>query len=63
MRLSAARAAMFGRDFVLPDDIKEVAVPAIAHRLILAPDPWIKGVKPASVVEGIMNKIPIPKVG
>jgi MoxR-like ATPase len=63
MRLSAARAAMFGRDFVLPDDIKEVAVPAIAHRLILAPDPWIKGIKPASVVEGIMNKIPVPKVG
>jgi MoxR-like ATPase len=63
MRLSAARAAMYGRDFVLPDDIKEVAIPAIAHRLILAPDPWIKGVKPASVVEGIMSKIPIPKVG
>jgi len=63
MRLSAARAAMNGRDFVLPDDVKEIAVPAIAHRLILAPDPWIKGVKPASVVQGIMGKIPIPKVG
>jgi len=63
MRLSAARAALKGRDFVLPDDVKEVAVPALAHRLILAADPWIRGVKPRSVVETIMKDIPVPKVG
>jgi MoxR-like ATPase len=63
MRLSAAQAALRGRDYVLPDDIKEIAVPALAHRLILAPDPWIHGVKGSNVVEAIMSKIPVPKVG
>ncbi|HUL39765.1 MAG TPA: MoxR family ATPase [Methanomassiliicoccales archaeon] len=62
MRLSSARAVLKGRDFVLPDDVKEVAVPALAHRLILAADPWIRGVKPQSVVEGILKDIPVPKV-
>jgi MoxR-like ATPase len=62
MRLSAARAALKGRDFVLPDDIKEVAVPALAHRLILAADPWIRGVKPQTVVESILKDVPVPKV-
>jgi len=63
MKLSSARAAMHGRDYVIPDDVKAVAVPAIAHRLILAPDPWIRGVRPEGIVEGIMREIPVPKVG
>jgi MoxR-like ATPase len=62
MRLSSARAAMQGRDYVIPDDVKTMVVPAIAHRLILAPDPWIKGVKPGSIVETIMRGVPVPKV-
>jgi MoxR-like ATPase len=62
MRLSSARAAMQGRDYVIPDDVKTIVVPAIAHRLILAPDPWIKGVKPGSIVETIMKGVPVPKV-
>jgi MoxR-like ATPase len=62
MRLSSARAALKGRDFVLPDDVKEVTVPALAHRLILGADPWIRGVKPQTVVEGILRDIPVPKV-
>jgi MoxR-like ATPase len=62
MRLSSARAALKGRDFVLPDDVKEVAVAALAHRLILAADPWIRGVKPQTVVEGILRDVSVPKV-
>ncbi len=62
MRLSSARAAMQGRDYVVPDDVKTVVVPALAHRLILAPDPWIKGVKPGSIIESIMKGIVVPKV-
>jgi MoxR-like ATPase len=62
MRLSSARSALFGRDYVLPDDIKAVAVPALAHRLILAADPWIRGVRPESVVESILKTVPVPKV-
>jgi MoxR-like ATPase len=62
MRLSVARSALFGRDYVLPDDIKAVAVPALSHRLILAADPWIRGVRPESVVESILKTVPVPKV-
>ena len=62
MRLSTARSALFGRDYLLPDDIKAVAVPALAHRLILAADPWIRGVRPESVVESILKTVPVPKV-
>ena len=63
MRLSSARAAMQGRDYILPDDVKEIAVEALAHRLILAPDPWIRGVRPANVIMEILNTVPVPKVG
>lgn len=62
MRLSAARAALKGRDFVLPDDVKEMAIPVLAHRIILAADPWIRGVKPQTVVESILKEVPVPKV-
>ncbi len=61
MKLSQARAAMQGRDFVLPDDVKAVAIPAIAHRLILKPDPWIKGVKTQVIVEKVLTTVPVPK--
>ena len=62
MRLSMARAALKGRDFVLPDDIKEICVPALAHRLILKPDPWIKGIKTESIVEKVLSEVPVPKI-
>src|SRR5206468_239134 len=50
LKVSRARAAMAGRDFVTPDDVKTVAGPALAHRLILKPDPWIRGVDVELVV-------------
>ncbi|MCK5039291.1 MAG: MoxR family ATPase [Thermoplasmata archaeon] len=62
MRLSMARAALNGRDYVLPDDIKEMCVPALSHRIILKPDPWIKGIKTEVIVEKVMSDIPVPKV-
>ncbi len=62
LKLSRSRAAMQGRDFVVPDDIKEVALDALAHRLILKPDPMIRGVKPASIVDEILREVPVPKV-
>ncbi|MCJ2519416.1 MAG: MoxR family ATPase [Candidatus Thermoplasmatota archaeon] len=63
MKLARARAALEGRDYVLPDDIKAAAIPGLAHRLILKPDPWIRGVKTESVVETILENVPVPKVG
>jgi MoxR-like ATPase len=62
MRLSCAIAAMAGRDYVLPDDIKSIAVEALAHRIILKPDPWIKGIKAEVVVQKVLEEVPVPKV-
>jgi MoxR-like ATPase len=62
LKLSRARAAFSGRDFVLPDDIKPFALPALSHRLILKPDPWVRGVRPSTVIDEIIQKVPAPKV-
>ncbi len=62
MKLARARAVLEGRDFVLPDDVKDVAVPGLAHRLILKPDPWIRGVKTEDLVQEILRAVPVPKV-
>jgi len=62
MRLSMARGAIHGRDYITPDDVKAVAIPSLAHRLILQPDPWIKGVRAEQVLGRILMEIPVPKV-
>ena len=62
LKLSRAVAAMNGRDYVIPDDIKDIAVEALAHRVVLKPGPWIKGVKTTAIIEEILNKVPVPKV-
>ena len=61
-KLSKAHAAFYGRDYVVPDDVKNVAVPALAHRLILKPESRVRGVKPESIVKEILNTIPVPTV-
>jgi MoxR-like ATPase len=63
MRLASANAALQGRDFVIPDDVKTLAVPALAHRLMLGADPWVRGVRPGSIIESILKDVPVPKVG
>lgn len=62
LKLSRARAFLEGRDFVIPDDIKKVAIPALRHRLILRTEYWLRGVKPDSIIERILNQIPVPKI-
>ncbi len=62
LKLARARAAVQGRDYILPDDVKTVALVALAHRIILKPDPWIKGVRAAAVVQEILDAVPVPKV-
>ncbi len=61
-KLSRARALLAGRDFVLPDDVKALAVPALAHRVIVKPEPWIRGVRGAEVVQAAVDRIAVPKV-
>ena len=62
LKLSRARAALANRDFVTPDDVKVIAPYALAHRVILKPDPWIRGVKTASVLQDVLGQVPVPKV-
>ncbi|HEY1811217.1 MAG TPA: MoxR family ATPase [Kofleriaceae bacterium] len=56
-----AFAAMAGRDFVLPDDIKELAVPALRHRIVLAPGAEIEGLTTEQVVRQIVEQVPAPR--
>jgi MoxR-like ATPase len=60
MKLSRARAVMDGRDFVVPDDVKAVAVPALAHRLILRPELWVQRIQAEQVVQECLESVPVP---
>jgi MoxR-like ATPase len=59
-RTGRARAAILGRDYVIPDDIKALAVAALAHRVIIGPAARIKDVTARSVVEEIVRGLPVP---
>jgi MoxR-like ATPase len=60
MKLARARAAYLGRDFVTPDDIKAVSIPALAHRLMLAPELWVQRIDPAEAVRAAVASVPVP---
>jgi len=59
-RTSQARAAILGRDYVLPDDVKALAVPALAHRLIVGSAARIREVDAVDVIEEVLEKVPVP---
>lgn len=63
--LKAARviAASRTRDYVIPDDLREIAVPVLAHRLLLSPDAQMRGLSQEQVLEGIFEQIPVPAAG
>ena len=61
LKLARARAALRKRDFVTPDDIKAMAGPALAHRLILRPELWVSKISPMQVVEDLLVQVPTPK--
>jgi MoxR-like ATPase len=60
MKLARGRALLSGRDFVTPDDVKSVAVPALAHRLTLRPELWVRRVGGEDVVRGLLAQVPAP---
>ncbi|MEM7091977.1 MAG: MoxR family ATPase [Actinomycetota bacterium] len=60
LRASRAWAALDGRNFVTPDDVHAVAVAALAHRLILKPDEWLRGVTGADIVTSMLATVPTP---
>jgi MoxR-like ATPase len=63
MLTTAARAyaAMQGRDFVLPDDVKALAIPALRHRIVLAPGAEIEGLTTEQVIRQIVEQVPAPR--
>ncbi len=61
-KLSKAHAAFHGRDFVVPDDVKNVLIPALSHRLILKAESRVRGVKSEYIVNDVVNKIVVPTV-
>jgi MoxR-like ATPase len=60
LKLSRCRAAIDGRDFVTPDDVKAVAVPALTHRLMLRPELWVQRVSSDDVVRQALDSVPTP---
>ena len=60
LKLSRAKAALEGRDFVTPDDVKVVAVPALTHRITLRPELWIQRVQAEDVVRDCLERCPAP---
>ena len=62
LKLARARAALEGRDYVLPDDVKAFIQPALAHRLILVPDLWMKRFAAEEVIHSIIQSVPVPVV-
>jgi MoxR-like ATPase len=60
LKLSRCKAALEGRDFVTPDDVKAIAVPALSHRLMLRPELWVQRVQPEDIVRDSLATVPTP---
>jgi MoxR-like ATPase len=60
MKLARAEAVLHRRDFVTPDDVKAMAIPALAHRLVLRPELWVARVSTVQVVGEILGRVPTP---
>ena len=63
VQLARARALLLGRDFVIPEDVKSLAVPAMAHRIALRSEMWVRQVRSADVVEELLRRVPVPRAG
>ncbi|MCI4064315.1 MoxR family ATPase [Micromonospora sp. R77] len=61
--LSRVRAVLSNRDYVVPEDVKAVAVPALAHRITLRPEMWLRRVDPSFVVGEVLESTPAPASG
>ena len=61
VRASRAQAVLAGRDFVTPDDVREIAKPALRHRIALAPELQIEGQSPDDVLHALLAKVEAPR--
>ncbi|MEW6028726.1 MAG: AAA family ATPase [Chloroflexota bacterium] len=62
LKMARAHAALEGRDFVLPDDVKRFAVPVLSHRLILQPEYWMSSQVNGEVISDVLRKTPVPVI-
>jgi len=62
LKLARANAAFEGRDYVIPDDVKMIAVEALSHRIIPKTESWVRGFDSRTIVEEILSKISVPRV-
>ncbi len=60
VKLARARAGLAGRPYVTPDDVKSIAVCALAHRIVLRPELWVRGIEATSVVRDVLATVPTP---
>lgn len=60
LKMARARAAMQGRDYVIPDDIKYFAIPVLSHRLILQPEYWMSTQVAEDVIDDVLARVPVP---
>ena len=63
LKIARAHAALAGRDFILPDDIKHYATPVLSHRLILQPEYWMSSAVTGEVIRDALLKTPVPVLG
>ena len=62
LKLARCRAALSGRDYATPDDVKAVAIPALAHRLALKPELWVERLRSDDIVRELLDSVPTPPV-
>ncbi|KMO72984.1 AAA family ATPase [Mycolicibacterium chubuense] len=61
VQLARARALLLGRDYVVPEDVKALAVPVMAHRISLRPEMWVRKVQGGDVVDDLLRRTPVPR--
>ena len=61
LKLARCRAALQGRDYTLPDDVKAITVPALAHRVVLRPELWVQRITEEDVVQDVLESVPTPR--
>ncbi len=61
VQLARARALLLGRDYVIPEDVKALATPAMAHRITLRPEMWVRKIQGADIVDELLRRLPVPR--
>ncbi|MCL5946629.1 MAG: MoxR family ATPase [Chloroflexi bacterium] len=60
LKLARGQAVLHGRDYVIPEDVKGIAVPALAHRIMLTPEQWVQRTPQRTVIEQCLAEVPTP---